>query len=597
MSLASAWERAFTEGQQCVVDAETLLCSPWLVSLPLSSPASEEAPSEYAELVIVGLYYTGEPGSQATSALICTPAPVGTEVVDGLQTSVMSYAVDGAECGEVEVIVALIEPAFLYGKITDSCPSECGVSTFFPEHPGALPRGGDVFSLLELPSVFTAGFLLYLDAGDSCLRLSVDGEQHNEIMYHSAGEDVAAPEELVASVFGAGASKRRPKTRGAKAPNFMGLKAPAAKLLDVLSAGGAPAKSRARRPSMASATGIGTAAASGGPKESASMQAELLGAIASIGERLSKLEHQQTQASSRPSILGPSGMGKSCPSQVPAAAPMAPSVQTVGPGCTSKFGSVVHHHHGLHPPGHAPAPLLSGVMSRPPSILGPPPGKSAGDAAYSQSMEQVRLLLKQHAGVVPPPSTEGVSHAKARQSDVLREMVAQGSADGGVAFQLALLDALERIGKKEKASEDSDLVEDIFAGSDGDIDFSAASGAKGAAALSKLATSIEKFPDKWSNQFDKACAAACGAYETGLPWSVSLYADRCVRFKGLETHERAFAMLGHLHMLSRTGQHALLGARIGQFLKSIETSVAAGGNWNVAWLLTGLPEVRSASNT
>eukprot|EP00971_Amphidinium_carterae_P295965 5878321-Amphidinium_carterae.1 len=42
-------------------------------------------------------------------------------------------------------------------------------------------------------------------------------------------------------------------------------------------------------------------------------------------------------------------------------------------------------------------------MSRPPSSLGPPPGKSAGDSAYAASIEQVRLLLKQHAGV-PPPS-------------------------------------------------------------------------------------------------------------------------------------------------------------------------------------------------
>eukprot|EP00971_Amphidinium_carterae_P334836 6470346-Amphidinium_carterae.1 len=93
-----------------------------------------------------------------------------------------------------------------------------------------------------------------------------------------------SPSILGANVFGSGNSERKARTRGAKAPNLIGFKAPATKLLDVLSARGAPAKSRARQPSTASMAGGGGAAASGVPKESASMQAELLGAIAAIGE-------------------------------------------------------------------------------------------------------------------------------------------------------------------------------------------------------------------------------------------------------------------------------------------------------------------------
>eukprot|EP00971_Amphidinium_carterae_P199646 3962655-Amphidinium_carterae.1 len=159
MSLASAWELAFTEGHQFFVDAEALLCSPWLISLPLSVAASEEPPSEYAEIVLVGLYYTGEPGSQATSAVVCLPAPVAADVSDALVTSAMTYTVDGAEHSVVEIVVALIEPAFLCGKITETCPAESGVVAFVPDHPGALPRAGDVFALLELPNVFSAGIL------------------------------------------------------------------------------------------------------------------------------------------------------------------------------------------------------------------------------------------------------------------------------------------------------------------------------------------------------------------------------------------------------------------------------------------------------
>eukprot|EP00971_Amphidinium_carterae_P011678 229775-Amphidinium_carterae.1 len=542
MSLAAAWELAFSESQQCIADAVTLLCSPWLISLPLSAAASEE-------IVIVALYYTGEPGSQATSAVICTPTPVGAEVTDGLQTSVMAYAADGSEQGSVDVTIALIEPAFLCGKITESCPAECGVLAFSPDEPGSLPRGGNVFALLDMPNIFTSGVLLYLDVGDSCLRFSAEGE-HNEVVCWRGGYCIR------------GARCKHlwhwwRHTQGAKAPSLIGFRAPTAKLLDVLSTGDAPAKAKARRPSTVSGGAAAAAASMGAtPKVSSSMNSEVLAAIAAIGDRLTKLEHQQ-QTSPPQATLPPASV-KASISRSPAAMSMASSLQSE----------------------QERQPML-----RASSVV--PPVTGSVPCPYEAER---RIARDGGARILDPPTVE-------------------------LAIQLAMLEALERIDKKEKSTEESDVGDDILAAmsGEGDLDFGAASGAEGAAALTKLIDSIERFPDKWSNQFDRACATACGAYKTGLPWSVSLYADRCVRFKGLETHERAFATLGHLHMLSRIGQYALLGARLGQFLKIIESSIAIGGNWLLTglpvkiiessiaiggnWLLTGLPEIRSASNT
>eukprot|EP00971_Amphidinium_carterae_P327122 6458298-Amphidinium_carterae.1 len=73
---------------------------------------------------------------------------------------------------------------------------------------------------------------------------------------------------------------------------------------------------------------------------------------------------------------------------------------------------------------------------------------------------------------------------------------------------------------------------------------------------------------------------------------MSLYGERHIRFGRLETHERAWQMLASLHSLSRTGQWTLLSAKLGQYLKALEQSVACGGAWTLAWPLTGLAPIR-----
>eukprot|EP00971_Amphidinium_carterae_P324575 6450858-Amphidinium_carterae.1 len=164
-------------------------------------------------------------------------------------------------------------------------------------------------------------------------------------------------------------------------------------------------------------------------------------------------------------------------------------------------------------------------------------------------------------------------------------------------MNLAFLDVLDRVGRKAGASTSSDPAEDsVFDFLTGEGTQSESEGkARGAEQLMRLARAVERAPEKFAGQIDMAAAKACGAYYTRMPWSMELYAERCIRFNRLEGHERMFALLAHLHGLSRGGQHALVSARIGQFLKAVELSVQSGGSWKLAWHLTGLPEVRSQS--
>eukprot|EP00971_Amphidinium_carterae_P209106 4148420-Amphidinium_carterae.1 len=213
---------------------------------------------------------------------------------------------------------------------------------------------------------------------------------------------------------------------------------------------------------------------------------------------------------------------------------------------------------------------------------------------YEEAMAEARRLL-----AMPATAHQDLgSHhrgARERQSDLdVRAAVMRGGEDAQTAVNLALVEALERISGKGGNADSEDVFADLLGGSDGppsDGDRRT----RGSEQLLKLARAIERSPEKFAAQLDIAAARACGALHTNLPWTMELYAERNIRFGRLEGHERVFAMLAHLHGLARSGQHALLAAKVGQFLKATELSVQCGGAWKLAWVLTGLPEVRSQS--
>eukprot|EP00971_Amphidinium_carterae_P244453 4853915-Amphidinium_carterae.1 len=179
----------------------------------------------------------------------------------------------------------------------------------------------------------------------------------------------------------------------------------------------------------------------------------------------------------------------------------------------------------------------------------------------------------------------------------LRSAVLRGGQESQTALNLALLDTLERLGgsSRDRRSVDEELFDNFLAG---DL-VSTGSGAgkvevaKGAHTLLKLSQAIERSPDRWFAHCNLAAQRALGC-DANSPWSMDLYGERCVRFRN-EHLERAWAMMAHLHACVRRGEHAVVAAKICQYLKSIELCTQCGSSWRVAWSLTSLPEIRSMS--
>ncbi len=70
------------------------------------------------------------------------------------------------------------------------------------------------------------------------------------------------------------------------------------------------------------------------------------------------------------------------------------------------------------------------------------------------------------------------------------------------------------------------------------------------------------------------------------------YGRRFIRFGHLEEHERMWCLLTHLHGLMLQGKNELALARVCQSMKAVETSVASGGRWDLAWIYTGVKDPR-----
>eukprot|EP00971_Amphidinium_carterae_P153531 3043828-Amphidinium_carterae.1 len=200
---------------------------------------------------------------------------------------------------------------------------------------------------------------------------------------------------------------------------------------------------------------------------------------------------------------------------------------------------------------------------------------------------------------IPPPTTETMPRAgKPRVSESAYQALAEGSPiDAQAAVQLATLEALEKILKRQTGGGDplEDLAdEDDFETGLGKV----TGGARGAYAMQRMNRSIpvEAAPQRWLQMCDDAMAKALGVHVTGLPWSALLYAQQRIRFGKCLDLERMFHMLASLHAAHRSNDHALVGARISQYMKATEQAVNQGGNWRLAWCLTNLPEPRPGNH-
>ncbi len=244
---------------------------------------------------------------------------------------------------------------------------------------------------------------------------------------------------------------------------------------------------------------------------------------------------------------------------------------------------------GAAPPsaGFNAAALMAGPAGVPP----PPglgerrrlaPGVRAGDAAAAA---QVRGAFPKQYGVGPPPSRQnnGVEVMEASQAEI----------------QLAILRSLERLSEPSQRGRDTGAsLDDLLRGLDGgtlgrkDSEFGDGPRSSGSAGMARLNAAIELHPTKWSLHTSEAMQTALGCHITGMPWSAEEYGRRHIRFGRLEEHERMWTIMTHLHGLMLQGKTDLAMARVCQAMKAIETSVASGGRWDLAWLYTGLKDPR-----
>jgi hypothetical protein len=244
---------------------------------------------------------------------------------------------------------------------------------------------------------------------------------------------------------------------------------------------------------------------------------------------------------------------------------------------------------GTVPPGAGfnAAALMAGPAGvSPPPGLGErrrlAPGLRAGDAAAAA---QVRGAFPKQYGVgpAPPRQINGGEVLEASQAEI----------------QLAILRSLERLSEpSQRGREPGASLDDLLRGLDGgtlgrkDSEFGDGPRSSGSAGMARLNAAIELHPTKWTMHTSEAMQTALGCHITGMPWSAEEYGRRHIRFGRLEEHERMWTIMTHLHGLMLQGKNDLAMARVCQAMKAIETSVASGGRWDLAWLYTGLKDPR-----
>eukprot|EP00971_Amphidinium_carterae_P016429 324473-Amphidinium_carterae.2 len=579
------WEAALVEGSVQLEAADQILRGSWLIDLPLVPviDEDEETDKSFSEVKVFGLHWTGRPLTPADQILVALPL---FAVVQGT----------GQEC-EVPLYQMGATEALEVGEDTT-------VMTFSTENSGALPAACEIFGYYTLSATLSAGVLVYLGASpeaekdpdqDAVLKVLMKNDAGEEVdeVYLTASDGfdggdprvIVVPQqahESVSSHFrGRAAAGKKAALPLKDAPNPPKACA-AASTSKTSSSGTFPRGGVSRERAVSALTKTGapvpsvpkTAAGARKPKTLAELAVTMTSALENFGQRLETLE-----ASNR--IGQGAQFGLQGPARDPATALSPPSYEAKGAASS------------LLSPGRVPL-----RVSGPPPPIAPP-----GERAYVQAIRDARALMPSVSPSGPPEGEAVPRQGRDRGVDgALRAAIEQGGETATSAVHLAMLESetLERLtssADRKPREAKGDTLEELLFGSSpdesgvGNLEGGRKlGGIRGVMGMQRICQSIDQELERWSSLFDQSVYRSLGSDLTGAPWSCHRYGLEKIHWGKHLDLKRFWFLLSSLHALHRSNKVHLLGAKIAQYLKAVEIATAMGGQWTVAWALTGVPD-------
>eukprot|EP00439_Symbiodinium_sp_Y106_P059226 s1944_g8.t1 len=221
---------------------------------------------------------------------------------------------------------------------------------------------------------------------------------------------------------------------------------------------------------------------------------------------------------------------------------------------------------------------------------------SDSDEDEEEAEPDVTAAASSTQQVLAPGATakgRGVQAAKKKEKKLdLRGLVAEGISKGQSASEMLPLAVLAMLMKDEKGEKAKHRRTGFLGGSssesESDVPDFKKSGMKAVVSLNKLHARIKDRPSKIYNEFEREIVEDMGII-AGQAWTIKDYLKKQSwgKFKGIY---RCAVMDAAVYEMLRAGQTESATAQLAQNIKAKLQAVMSGGDWEAAWLLTGLAD-------
>eukprot|EP00971_Amphidinium_carterae_P224478 4453208-Amphidinium_carterae.1 len=164
------------------------MAQPWLLSTAeLDPPSSDGFEEEYAETLIVALFWSGLPSEPVASCLLAVHPSLVAHRTDFQEAVLEGFGSDPATVTQLGVIQMNGD---ILGRLVDGVPADASSLPLWEgmSPDAVLPTGGDVYQVIELPRVFAGGVCAHLGAPAGGLMMEVQGMSLMDEPYHSGDE-------------------------------------------------------------------------------------------------------------------------------------------------------------------------------------------------------------------------------------------------------------------------------------------------------------------------------------------------------------------------------------------------------------------------